>query len=184
MRHHPTTRSGHSFLGLLSVLALLALACFVPVAQADPSGIQYHDAPPSATGTIPTQEVPATTSKKNGGAPNPDDMNNTSQSEKDSSQEEAGSGGVTGGNGGDTGQGNLGSQQGNSGNAAKAGKIAVGHALVKARSGESGDSSSSSPLVPILIAIAAVMAIAIAVVVIRQRRQRGGPDGHVSPEAS
>lgn len=185
MRRHPMKRSGHSFLGLLSVLALLALACFVPMAQAvaDSSGIEYRDATPSATGEIPTKEVPATTSKNKGGAQSPGDSNNTSESEKDSSKEEAGSGGVTGGNGGGTGQGGTGSQQGNPAAGSKAGKIAVAHALLKSPAEESGD-SSSSPLVPILIALAAVMAIAIAVVVIRQRRQRGGPDGHVSPEAS
>lgn len=184
MRHHPTPRSGHSFLGLLSVLALLALACFVPVAQADPSGIQYQDAPPSATGTIPTQEAPATTSKKKDGAQSPGNSNNTGESGKDpSSEEEAGSDAVTGTNGSGPGQGNPGTQQGNSGKLTPAGKLAVAKALGNEPAGEASD-SGSSPLVPILIAIAAVMAIAIAVVVIRQRRQREGPDGHVSPEAS
>jgi cobalamin biosynthesis Mg chelatase CobN len=181
MRHHPTTRSGHSFLGLLSVLALLALACFVPMAQADSSGIEYRDATPSPTGEIPTKEAPANISKNKGGAPG--DSNNTGDSEKDSSEEEANSGGVPGTNGGGTGQGNPGSQQGNPGKLSPAGKIALAKSLGKSPAGESSD-SSSSPLVPILIALAAVMAIAIAVVVIRQRRQRGGPDGHVSPEAS
>jgi cobalamin biosynthesis Mg chelatase CobN len=186
MRHHSPTRSGHSILGLLSVLALLALACFVPMAQAenyDSSGIEYRDAPPTATGQIPTKEVPATTSKNKGGAQNPDNSNNTGESGKDSSEEEATSGGVTGTNGGGTGQGNPGTQQGNPGKASQAAKLAVAKSLGKSPAGESSD-SGSSPLVPILIAIAAVMAIAIAVVVIRQRRQRGGPDGHVSPEAS
>jgi cobalamin biosynthesis Mg chelatase CobN len=184
MRHHPMTRSGHSFLGLLSVLALLALACFVPMAQAeDSSGIEYRDAPPSATGTIPTKEAPATTSKNKDGAQNPGNSDNTGESGKDSSEEEASSGGVTGTNGGGTSQGNPGTQQGNPGKGSQAAKLAVARSLGKAHAGESSD-SGSSPVVPILIAIAAVMAIAIAVVVIRQRRQRGGPDGHVSPEAS
>jgi cobalamin biosynthesis Mg chelatase CobN len=183
MRHHPTTRSGHSFPGLLSVLVLLALACFVPMAQADSSGIEYRDATPSPTGEIPTKEAPAKISKNKGGPQSPGDSNNTGESEKDSSGEEANSGGVTGPDGGGTNQGNPGSQQGNSGKLSSAGKIALAKSLGKAPADEGGD-SGSSPLVPILIAIAAVMAIAIAVVVIRQRRQRGGPDGHVSPEAS
>jgi cobalamin biosynthesis Mg chelatase CobN len=183
MRHHPTPRSGHSFLGLLSVLALLALACFVPMAQADSSGIEYRDATPSPTGEIPTKEVPANISKNKGGTPNPGDSNNTGESQKDSSEEEANSGGVPGTNGGGTNQGDPGTQQGNSGKLSPAGKLAVAKSLGKSPAGESND-SGSSPLVPILIAIAAVMAIAIAVVVIRQRRQREGPDGHVSPEAS
>lgn len=154
------------------------------MAQAeDSSGIEYRDAPPSATGTIPTKEVPATTSKNKGGAQNPGNSNNTGEAGKDSSEEEAGSGGVTGTNGGGTGQGNPGTQQGNPGKLSPAGKIALAKSLGNGPADESS-SSSSSPLVPILIAIAAVMAIAIAVVVIRQRRQRGGPDGHVSPEAS
>src|ERR1700709_821741 len=182
MRHHPTTRSGHSFLGLLSVLALLALACFVPMAQADSSGIEYRDATPSPTGEIPTKEAPAKISKDKGGAPNPGDSKNTGESEKDSSGEEANSGGVTGTNGGGTNQGNPGSQQGNPGKLSPAGKIALAKSLGNEAAGESSD-SGSSPLVPILIAIAAVMAIAIAVVVMRQRRHRGGPDGHVSPGA-
>jgi cobalamin biosynthesis Mg chelatase CobN len=186
MRRHSPTRSGHSVLGLLSVLALLALACFVPMAQAenyDSSGIEYRDAPPTATGQIPTKEVPANISKKNGEAQNPGSSNNTGGSEKDSSGEEAGSGGVTGTNGGGTGQGDPGTQQGNSGKLSPAGKIAVAKSLGNGSADESSD-SGSSPLVPILIAIAAVIAVAIAVVVIRQRRQRDSPDGHVSPEAS
>jgi hypothetical protein len=184
MRHHSPTRSGRSFLGLLSVLALLALACFVPMAQAvaDSSGIEYRDATPSATGEIPTQEAPATTSKNDGETQSPGDPNNTRASEKDSSGEETSSGVGPGANGGS----GPGTQQGNPGTLSPAGKIALAKSLGKSPVSESGSSGSggSSPLVPILIAIAAVMAIAIAVVVIRQRRQRGGPDGHVSPEAS
>jgi cobalamin biosynthesis Mg chelatase CobN len=152
------------------------------MAQADSSGIEYRDATPSPTGEIPTKEAPANISKNKGGAQNPGDSNNTGESGKDSSEEDAGSGGVTGTNGGGTGQGNPGTQQGNPGKLSPAGKIALAKSLGKSPTSESSD--SSSPVVPILIALAAVMAIAIAVVVIRQRRQRGGPDGHVSPEAS
>jgi hypothetical protein len=39
-------------------------------------------------------------------------------------------------------------------------------------------------LVPILIAIAVLAAISVAAVVIRQRRQRHGSGGQVSPKAS
>jgi cobalamin biosynthesis Mg chelatase CobN len=153
------------------------------MAQADSSGIEYRDATPSPTGEIPTKEAPATTSKNKGGAQNQGDSSNTGGSGKDSSEEEAGLGGVTGTNGGGTGQGSPGTQQGNPGKGSQAAKLALAKSLGKSPAGEAGD-SGSSPVVPILIAIAAVMAIAIAVVVIRQRRQRGGPDGHVSPEAS
>jgi cobalamin biosynthesis Mg chelatase CobN len=152
------------------------------MAQADSSGIEYRDATPSPTGEIPTKEAPANISKNKGGAQTPDNSNNTGEAGKDSSEEEAGSGGLPGTNGSGPGQGNPGAHQGNPGKLSPAGKIALAKSLGN-EPAESSD-SGSSPLVPILIAIAAVMAIAIAVVVIRQRRQRGGPDGHVSPEAS
>lgn len=153
------------------------------MAQADSSGIEYRDAPPSPTGEIPTKEAPANISKNKGGAQNPGNSNNTGEAGKDSSEEAAGAGAVPGTNGGGPGQGNPGTQQGNPGELSPAGKIALAKSLGKTPVSESSD-SGSSPLVPILIALAAVMAVAIAVVVIRQRRQRGGPDGHVSPEAS
>jgi len=154
------------------------------MAQAvDSSGIEYRDVTPSPTGEIPTKETPATTSKQKGGAENKGDSGNTGKSEGDS-EEEANSGGVKGGSDEGTGQGNPGTGESNPGAAAKAGKLALARSLGNEPSGGSDSGGGSSPLVPILIAIAAVMAVAIAVVVIRQRRQRGGPDGHVSPEAS
>jgi hypothetical protein len=181
MRHRPATRSGHSFFGLLSVLALLALACFVPMAQADSSGIEYRDAPQTATGgEIPAPEDPATASK-NGGAKAPGGSTASNESDNGSSEEETAAGGG-GANGGGTGQADSGKSQGSPGKGSGTSKVSSAQSVAKAPASE--DSGGSSPLVPILIAIAVLMAAAIAAVVIRQRRQRSGSDAHVSPEAS
>jgi hypothetical protein len=181
---HPASRSGQSFFGLLSVLALLALACFVPMAQADNAGIEYRDAPPSATGEIPTthSDPQAKASKKSGGAQTPEDSAESNGSDSEPSEGDSQAGGVTGSNDGGTGHGSTGKAQGNpgKGSASSPGTDAKSVANPPA----SSDSGGSSPLVPILIAIGLVMAAAIAAVVIRQRRQRDGSDGHVSPEAS
>jgi hypothetical protein len=163
------------------------LVCVVPMAQAeDSAGIEYRDAPPSPTGTqIPTHSgPPATTSNKTGGAQAPGGSTN---SNGESTEGNSGAGGGAGANGGG-GQGNSGGGQGGSGNGQ--GNPGGGPGASNLSNAQSvgnptgADSGGSSPLVPILIAIAAVMAAAIAAVVIRQRRQRRGPDAHVSPEAS
>lgn len=185
---HPAPRSGRSFFGLLAVFALLALACFVPIAQAeDAGGIEYQDAPPSATGAdIPS--VPNNSdggSEPKGGAHSSSDGSTGSEASQGGSEESdsgaAGGSGKNDGNGSGT-------------NADGKGQISPGKATASADGNSAAslanstaveDDGGSSPLVPILIGLAVVMAAAVAAVVIRQRRQRSdGPDGHVSPEAS
>jgi cobalamin biosynthesis Mg chelatase CobN len=163
------------------VLALLALGCFPVLAQADSSGIQYSDAPPTATGnnTIPTRsEPPAHSSKADGGDTAPDNAGSgASSGGKASAGGSSESGAASGAaNGGGTGkQGNPG--QGSAGGSDNSANPAVG-------SGEAASSQSddgSSPLVPVLIAIAVLAAISIGAVIMRRRR---GSGTSVSPEAS
>jgi cobalamin biosynthesis Mg chelatase CobN len=186
-RRHLPDSSGHSIRGLLSVLALLALACFVPVAQAsaeDNAGIEYRDAPPTATGNqIPGggSEAPATNSKAHGTNAT-GGSTGTNPSGEGSGGEHSGSGGVAGTGAGGSGGNGSGTGQGN---AASAGSAGVGSAAaIPGTQAASKEDGGSSPLVPILIAVAVLMAGAVATVVIRQRRQRRGPDAQVSPEAS
>lgn len=171
---------GRSVLAL-SVLALLALGCLPVLAHADSSGIEYSDAPPTATGknTIPTQTEPsAHSSKKNGGAAVPGNQgsNGGGGSGGGSSKSHAGS---------DVEAGKGANQQGSQGKTAANGGSK--HASQTAHAGAepaSQESGGSSPLVPILIAIAILAAISIGAVVIRQRRRRGSGSGTpVSPEA-
>jgi cobalamin biosynthesis Mg chelatase CobN len=177
--HHLPARSGRSIVGLLSVLAVLALSCFVPMAQADSSGIEYRDATPSPTGEIPTKiEKPAHASQANGGGTDSDGSTDSDSSNSEQGEEGSDAGGVAGGNG----QGGAGNGQGSSAKSPDGGKLAPAQSVANTTPAE--DDDGSSPLVPILIALAVLAAIAIAAVVVRQRRQREGTDAHVSPEAS
>jgi hypothetical protein len=183
MRQHSAPRSGRSFFGLLSVLALLALACFVPVAQADAPEIEYRDATPSPTGA---NEIPSQTKKPAHVSRQPGDTPNTTApggSEDGQGEEHAEKGGVVGdGHGNGQGPNGSGNKQGNQGT--PDGTSPGSPAQQPGNQVAAADDGGSSPLVPILIALAVLCAAAIAAVVIRQRRQRGGADGHVSPEAS
>jgi hypothetical protein len=165
----------------LSVLALLAMGCFPVFAQADSSGIQYSDAPPTATGghEIPSRSAPpAHSSKANGGPAVQGGGNSADSSGKGSSAgvPSSKSGGTTNGDGtgqqGSPGQGSAGGSDNPSSPSARNGE---------ATSSTSDD--SSSPLVPILIAIAVLAAISIGVVMMRQRRRRGS-GVPISPKAS
>ena len=184
MRQVSARSAGRSIFAL-SVLALLALGCFPVLAQADSSGIQYSDAPPTATGnhSIPTRsEPPAHSSKTNGGAAAPavhhaGDSSGGGSSEGGSSTKSGNASGAAkdGGTGqqGSPGQGSTGNSKGHPANSAGG-------------NGESAPSQSddgSSPVVPILIAVAALAAISIGFVMMRQRRRRGS-GVPVSPKAS
>lgn len=192
MRLHPGRRPGHSLL-FLSVLALLALACFPVLAQADSSGIQYSDAPPTATGGHEStrQEPPAKSSTTPGGggtAPSSTSGSGASGSSgKGSSQGGASStsGGQSGGaasTGSDGGTGQQSSpDKGSPG--AQNGSVQPEHqTAIKPASSQSD--GGSSPLIPILIAIFVLAALSLAAVLIRQRRQRATSRGTVSPKAS
>lgn len=173
----------------VSVLALLALAFFPVLVQADSSGIQYEDATPTATthgSPIPSGSggSPAHSSGTQGGDSASGGSSNSGSSEAGSSKESESStaGGVPaksggGGGNGDNGQSNLGK---GAKNEALSGAKPVGNGTA-----QKDDGGGSSPLVPILIAIAVLAAISVGAVAYKQRRRRGGsPDARVSPEAS
>ena len=171
----------------LSVLALSALMLFPALSQADSSGIQYSEAPPTATGgNKPSHKEPAAHSSTSGGGSST--QNNSSHSKSSTSSGESSGGSPSSKTGstqstshdGGTGQGNPGS--GSTGGEAPP----VNHSgqASPAPQGASHQEGGSSPLVPILIAIAALAAISIGAVMLRARRQRRGRGGSVSPEAS
>jgi len=177
----------------MSVIALLALACFPVFAQAEcvsSSCVQYTESIPNAEGgnpSTPHKHSPVAKAADNGGASAPTDKagNPPSDSETDESAENGSSskeGGVPAtGNGGGTGQGSPG---GSANNGSKAPVQHGGQNAVGAPSSHSTSGSSSSPLVPILIAIAILAAVSVGAVMIRQRRQRRGPTPAASPKAS
>jgi cobalamin biosynthesis Mg chelatase CobN len=164
------------------VLALLALACFPVLAQAESSGAQYETEIPTVTGHT-------TPPKNTGGGVSAHASNGPSSGNSTGSGSGSSSGGASGTNP-STG-GGSGSGQPSSGNGATGGnQVAAQGNGNGAQSGTQvatktpAEDSSSSPLVPILIAIAVLAAISIGAVVLRQRRQRRSPGGQVSPKAS
>jgi MYXO-CTERM domain-containing protein len=175
-RHYlPARNSGRVAFGLLSVLALLALACFPVFVQADSSQIQYEPARPSATGLPPADnQPPANSSGAGGGTPGSSGSSSGGSSAGDPSSSTGGAA-ATGSDGG-TGQGSPGG-------------VSQGKALDSAeQTGQapaqtSSDDDGSSPLVAILIAIAALAAISLGVLAMRARRQDGDPGSSVSPKA-
>lgn len=171
---------GRSILAL-STLALLAFCCLPVLAQADSSGLQYEDAPPTVPGKTATggKDGSANTSNEAGGGSG----RGTGSSDGGSSA------GGSSSNSGDDAAG--GDRQGRQGNGSAEGKgsgdragDAGGTAQIDANPASSEDEGGTSPLVPILIAIAVLAAISIGVVAIRQRRRGDAPSGSsVSPEA-
>lgn len=183
---HPHGRSlGRPVASLVSVLVLLAFACFPVLAQAtvyDPEDVNL----PNGGGNTPTipqkntdpdESSPGADASKapdgNGGSEEPGD-------ESSGSQDEASGGGnpSSPGGGGDA--------QGKAGNGANGAQNQAGGKLqslekLSASTPASADDDSSSPLVPILIAIAVLAAISVGAVLARQRRGSRGP---VSPKAS
>jgi cobalamin biosynthesis Mg chelatase CobN len=184
-------RSARPAFALPLVLALLAMACFPVISQADSIGTQYETAVPTVEGhkSSPTHSSnpSAETSNKSGSATSPSDSE-----EAESEGSGAGSsGGSSSGGGGATAGDGRGSQpsQASAGNgkpqSGGSGSVTKSEALpLKNSSDESSDSGGgSSPLVPILIVVALLAAISIGAVVYRQRRQ--GPGSTVSsPKAS
>jgi cobalamin biosynthesis Mg chelatase CobN len=177
----PRRHSARPSFALLSVLALLALASFPVLAQAE-SGIpeyetqiptvQGHHAAPTRAGGTPAHASTSPSTAKSG---------NREGSESGSSKKSSsgGSGKPNSGGGGGSGQ----SSPGNGSNTPK-GKESLAGQEKLAVAPVAAAESSSSPLVPILIAIAALAAISIGFVVVRQRRQRRDGGGEVSPKAS
>jgi cobalamin biosynthesis Mg chelatase CobN len=180
---------------LLSVSALFALALFPVLVQADSSGIQYSDAPPTATGKEPVHteanEPPAKSSKSPNGGGSATSKNGSSESNSSEGGSSAGStsSGSDGGSSGPTGTsgGNSAGQQGSpdktSSGTPTNGLQTSGQVNSKPASTQS-DSGGSSPLIPILIAIAVLALISFGAMMIKQRRQRGASSSRVSPKAS
>jgi cobalamin biosynthesis Mg chelatase CobN len=194
-RQHPAPILGRPVVVLMSVVVLLALACFPVLAHAeDSSGVQYSDAIPKAEGEnspAHPKRPPIAKAADNGDGPAPEgtkgsqgSKESTGASPESESTEKNGGVATTNGNnsnGGGNGQGNP----GGSGNGkANAPVQHAGQPKGTPTSQQSSD-SSSSPLIPILIAILALAAISVAAVMIRQKRQRRGPTASApSPKAS
>jgi cobalamin biosynthesis Mg chelatase CobN len=159
---------------------------FPALAQAeDASGIQYSEAPPTATGGHEKthHEPSAKSSNSGGGATAPGDSkqaNSSSGSGKGSGAGNSSSNAGDSPGGGGTGQGNP--AGGLSGGEGSSPQQTDQQASAVPTSHESD--SGSSPLVPILIAIAVLAAISIGALVLRSRRQRGEGGTPVSPGAS
>jgi cobalamin biosynthesis Mg chelatase CobN len=180
MRRHPSRNSGPPSFVLLSVLALLALACFPVLAQAE---VQYEDEAPSVK--VPPKKVAhhsepkAKSSDAEPGGPGGSGGSNGGSSTGGSSSgagHNPSTGGGSGTGQGVSGNGPTGTGKGNPSNSGQPGSPTAKQ--------EASD-SSSSPLVPILIAIAVLAAISIGAVIYRQRRQDGDDGPEVSsPEPS
>jgi len=168
---HPRARGlRRPFLVLVSVLALLASACFPVLAQAE---TVYK----TESTNLPTSE---------GGNP-PSDKNNPGSAESSPDATQSTRAGANGDGNGKAGAKNLKSQngakgsnpsshggggegQGRSGNASTNGGKPAGSVQIGEPKSAVSDSGGSSPLVPILIAVAVLAAISVGAVLVRQRR--------------
>jgi hypothetical protein len=156
--------------------------------------VQADSGPPVYETEIP--EVPSETKKHNSidepGAEKSNDGGNKASDTPETGDESESTGGGVGNQGSGGGNGGGGSAgkdggtgQGSPGNGSSGGQdVGLGQGTQVANTQAADDGGSSSPLVPILIAIAALAAISIGAFVIRQRRQRDGSGGQVSPKAS
>ncbi len=157
--------------GIVSLLALLALACFPVLAQAAGSAeIEYSDAPPPVNGSQSYGSGSSATSS--GGGSKSSTKSGSSGGSKNGSSSK---------NGGASAKGTGGNRrQRIQGKGADGQSSAVGGSQLP---GEEA-SSSSSPLLPILLAILALAAISIGIVLIRRRRERDASGTSVPSEAS
>jgi cobalamin biosynthesis Mg chelatase CobN len=174
--------SGQLVLGLVSVLALLALVPVPAVAQAtDAYGAQYEDVPPVPTG-------------------NKKAKNDASADTPGASGQDAQAGAGSGGSGGDSsggssgaganaqaeGKGDKGQSSPGPGSGKNEGKPLQSSDRAAATTSEEDD-GGSSPLVPILLAVLVLAAISVGAVMLSKRRQRadsGDSGAPVSPEAN
>lgn len=183
---HPHRRSARPGLVLVSVLALLAFACFPAISVAE--GTIYDPEPTTIPNTPKPKPDKPTNNGKGGSSDEEAEKSNDTPVSGGVDDEEGGS---TGGSSPDTGEGG-GTGQSNQGDGSKGNAdISSAQPVQEAPQTEatpvsnqtsSDDGGSSSPLVPILIALAALAAVSIGVVVLRNRRS--GSDGPVAPKAS
>jgi hypothetical protein len=176
MRHRIRHLAGRG-LGLLSMSALLAFACFPVLAQADSSELEYRDAPPPEYEKTPNKN-PATPPKTGGPGQSPTSPGSTDDgnSGRKSATDESGGAPAHKGGGG---KGGPGPQADRGGKGDKNG----GQPKAIDATPTSTEDGGSSPLVPILIALAVLAAISIGAVVMRRRRD-SEPGSPVSPGAS
>lgn len=184
LRAMPRTRflrarsSARPAFSLLSVLAVLAMALFPGLAQAeDNSGIQYESEVP----TVPSHESSNIPSKNKSGGSNAPAESESEASSSGSSPSGGGSGGGSNsGQGGGTpsGQSNQagggGGQQTGNGSQNAAGGINAAKPLATTPAASESSGGGSSPLVPILIAVAILAAASIGYFFYRQRNQDPG----------
>jgi len=190
-RHRPR-RSARLYFSLLSVLALVALACVPALAQAectDSSCAQYEVEIPTAegkknknnNGSTDSQKEPKAEASKTPGSETGGESSSGEEGSEESEEKQGGA--VAGKDNGGPGDKNGKPAGGGDANGGKEG-LETGQAVEgptqqgKAASA-ADDGGGSSPLVPILIAVAVLAAISIGAVIYRQRRQ--GSDGSGSP---
>jgi hypothetical protein len=170
--------SGRSPLLLLSVLALLALACFPVLAQADSGTIEYDPSLPNDGGARQNENIAKSSESPNsGGAEAPPSGGAGAGYGKQASPSSEGQGKANAGNDGGTGQGSP--DKGNN----LPGETKVQPAAPTVRLDADSSDDGSSPLVPILIAAAVLAAISIAALMIRRRRERDGSSPSLSTKA-
>lgn len=183
---HPHGQSlGRPAVALVSVLALLAFACFPVVAQAETVYEPEDTNLSNGGGNPPT--IPHKNTGSGGSSPGADasDARDGDGGSGQPSDESSGSQGGASGGGNPSSPGGGGDAKGKAGEGGTgAGGKPVGNlqdleTLQPASS--TAEDDSSSPLVPILIAVAVLAAISVGAVLARQRRGSGSP---VSPKAS
>lgn len=178
---HPHGPSlGRPAVALVSVLALLAFACFPVLAQAETVyETEQTNLPGNGGGKSPTHQKnpvsPESSPAHSSGTPDdggsgqstPGSSDSQNKASKDSNPSSPGGSGQT---------------QGKDGNGAGSGKQAgLELETAKPLANSTADDDSSSPLIPILIAVIVLAAISVGAVLIRQRR---GSGGLFSPKAS
>jgi hypothetical protein len=177
---------GRSILAL-SLLALLAFCCAPVFAYGSSAGIQYGDAPQTATGKPPSESNLSDGSSSTSGVGSPTGGSGSGGDGSPGAKSPSEAGGSPsksdGGAGSKDGTGQQGSQ-------AKGGdKAALGTGKQAGSTEPGSDGGGSSPLVPILIAILVLAGGSVAYVMIKRRRgdDPGSTDSSgspVSPEAS
>jgi hypothetical protein len=168
IRRQGTRGSGHSALLLLSVLALLAFACFPILAQADSVGPEYNTALPGDGGPKQNENIAKTSESPNsGGAEAPPSGGTGEGYAEQAPPSSEGQGNANAGTEGGPSQGSP--EKGNN----PPGGTKVQPAAPHVQSTPNSSDDGSSPLVPILIAA----------LLIRQRRQRDGSSPSLSTKA-
>jgi cobalamin biosynthesis Mg chelatase CobN len=159
------------------VLALLALACFPVLAQADSGTIEYDPSLPSDGGAKQNENIAKSSESPNSGGAEAPPSAGTGEGYAEHAPPSSEGQGHSTNAGTDRGPSQGSPDKGNAGGT----KVQPAAPHVQSTAGSSDD--GSSPLVPILIAAAVLAAISIAALLIRQRRQRDGSSPSLSTKA-